>query len=218
MDSTHESSIDFSFKARYYTLGQLTSHTRKIWIVLHGYGQLAKYFIRKFQVLDNGEHFVIAPEGLSRFYQKGFDGRVGATWMTRENRLMDIENYLNYLNAIHEQLVPSAFDPKNVVVLGFSQGAATASRWAMQEATNFNTLVLWSGIFPPDLDPDIARKKISEIELINVYGEEDPFLNSAKVEEMRSITKALQAKPRYIKFAGGHDIDQATLEELMRSY
>ena len=213
-----ELSIDFSFKARYFTLGNLSSHTRKIWFVLHGYGQLAQYFIRKFKVLNNGENFVIAPEGLSRFYQQGFDGRVGATWMTRENRLMDIENYLSYLNALYHHIVPQKFDRKDVILLGFSQGAATASRWAFQRDRNFQTLILWSGIFPPDPDLPTARENLKAMEVINIYGEKDPFLNAAKMEEMRNIAHALHTEPRYLQFAGGHDIDEPLLKKLMDSY
>ncbi|MCZ8216519.1 MAG: phospholipase, partial [Cyclobacteriaceae bacterium] len=85
--NTH--TISFQFKARYQTLGKLDANTRKVWFVLHGYGQLAEYFLRKFKSLEAQEIFVIAPEGLSRFYMEdvtrrsqGGSQRVGATWMT----------------------------------------------------------------------------------------------------------------------------------------
>ena len=52
--------------------------------VLHGYGQLPAFFIRKFQAQVNAGWRVVAPEGAHRFYLKGTDGRVGASWMTRE--------------------------------------------------------------------------------------------------------------------------------------
>jgi len=46
MSEQHQ--VDFRFKARYFTSGHLTKNTRFIWLVFHGYGQLAEYFIRKF--------------------------------------------------------------------------------------------------------------------------------------------------------------------------
>ena len=100
-----EHTLTVDFKARYYTLGQLNKDTRQIWFVFHGYGQLARYFIRKFAILTNQQILVIAPEGLSRFYIEKVESsgrpndRVGASWMTKENRTVDIENYLHYLNA-----------------------------------------------------------------------------------------------------------------------
>ena len=37
--------IDFQFKARYYKLGELNANTKQVWWVLHGYGQLAQFFV-----------------------------------------------------------------------------------------------------------------------------------------------------------------------------
>jgi hypothetical protein len=56
--------LTFEFKARYYTLGDLGPSTKSIWFVLHGYGHLAAYFIRKFDVLNDHNIFVIAPDSL----------------------------------------------------------------------------------------------------------------------------------------------------------
>ena len=64
--------IQFDFKARYETLGNI-DNPKRIWIVVHGYGQQAKYFIRKFKPLQDEETLVIAPEGLHHFYLKGFE-------------------------------------------------------------------------------------------------------------------------------------------------
>jgi hypothetical protein len=44
---------------------------------------------------------IIAPEGLSRFYRKGFSGDVVASWMTKDDRLDDMEDYVRYLNDLH---------------------------------------------------------------------------------------------------------------------
>jgi len=38
--------------ARYYQLGELSSATKQIWFVCHGYGQLAEYF--KWSAKSNG--------------------------------------------------------------------------------------------------------------------------------------------------------------------
>jgi hypothetical protein len=44
--------LTFQFKARYFSSGAVTPTTKHIWFVLHGYGQLAEYFIRKFDFRD----------------------------------------------------------------------------------------------------------------------------------------------------------------------
>lgn len=208
--------LTFTCKARYYKTGDLNARTRQLWFVLHGYGQLAQYFIRKFNVLSQHGICVIAPEGLSRFYledvssrmQSG-NNRVGATWMTRENRLMDIENYIRYLDTLY-QTETSGFPSIPVTVLGFSQGAATASRWVTEGSVQFRRLILWAGVFPPDINFESGRS-LKDKETLVVYGNQDPFLNDNRFTEMETISSKLGIHPTRITFQGGHDIDRDTL-------
>ena len=73
--------------ARYFTMGEGKANCQYLWIVLHGYGQLASSVIKRFKTLDPDKHFVLAPEGLSRFYWgEGFGGKAVASWMTSEDR------------------------------------------------------------------------------------------------------------------------------------
>jgi hypothetical protein len=77
-----DNKISVSKTAHYSTMGKLSKSTRYIWIVAHGYGQRANRIIKKFDFLSPEEHFVIAPEGLSRFYWHKNQEPV-ASWMTR---------------------------------------------------------------------------------------------------------------------------------------
>lgn len=214
-----EHNLTVDFKARYYTLGHLSEHTRQIWFVLHGYGQLARYFIRKFAVLAEQHTLVIAPEGLSRFYLEKVESsgrandRVGGSWMTKENRTVDIENYLHYLNAVAELQIGKG-NQIPVTLLGFSQGAATASRWATSGKIKFQRLILWSGVFPSDLDLELG-KALQEKEVMLVYGESDPYLNDTRFVEMDRISSALRIIPKVISFEGGHELDEQTLLKLV---
>jgi predicted esterase len=210
-----EQKINFEFKARYYQLGELNTSTKQIWFVLHGYGQLAQYFIRKFQVLADKQVCIIAPEGLSRFYQEGFYGRVGATWMTKEDRLTDIENYINYLNAVYDEVATKIQVNKPVSIVGFSQGAATATRWVMNKHINFEKLILWAGMFPPDMDFEDGGSYLSSKKISLVYGSTDPFLTEERMQEMKMLNEKLNLQPEIISFDGGHDIEQSILQQLV---
>ena len=97
-----EQTIETKKTARYYTLGTLSENTKTVWFVCHGYGQLANYFLRNFKLLENEKTFVISPEGFHRYYLNGFSGRVGASWMTKEDRLNDIADYVAYLDQLYE--------------------------------------------------------------------------------------------------------------------
>jgi hypothetical protein len=72
--------------ARYYTLGELNTSTEEIVFVFHGYAQLAKEFIQNFTIIESQTRFIIAPEGLNKFYFRGLGGKAGASWMTKEDK------------------------------------------------------------------------------------------------------------------------------------
>ena len=96
--------------ARYYTLGAAGPGLRQLVVACHGYGQLAGRFIRHFAPLDDGSRLVVAPEALSRFYldepgtAPAAERRVGACWMTREDRLHEIDDYVRYLDALYARV------------------------------------------------------------------------------------------------------------------
>ncbi|MBA4144261.1 MAG: hypothetical protein DI538_08600 [Azospira oryzae] len=216
-----QNELDFSFKARYSRLGEINDDTEQVWFVIHGYGQLAHYFIRKFALLENKNTCIIAPEGLSRFYvnelkEGGFrnSDRVGATWMTKENRQMDIDNYLTYLDALYEKEIGKR-KIKSITLLGFSQGAATVSRWAVNGRIHFDRLILWAGVFPTDMDFDRGKELLQAKEMIQVYGTNDPFINPERLNELESFNTKLNIRPRRVVFDGKHEIDEATLRNLI---
>ena len=133
--------------------------------------------------------------------------------MTKENRLTDIENYLTYLNGVHLNLrLP---DSVPVTILGFSQGAATISRWVTGGKIAFDRMILWSGIFPPDMDLESAKDTLRGKKIILVHGTEDPFLNDSQYQSMEMISTKLEIHPQVITFKGGHEIDATTLKQLI---
>jgi predicted esterase len=204
--------VNFQYKARYYKLGEITSTTRQIWWVFHGYGQLAEFFIRKFSFLEEQGICIIAPEGLSKFYLNGTAGRVGATWMTRENRSTEIQNYISYLNSIHNS------EQTNIKIqttlLGFSQGTSTAVRWAMESQIAFDRLILWAGLFPADMDFIKGKTLLQDKEVIEVLGTQDQFITTEKRAEMHYLNNQLQITPTIIEFEGKHELNQAILTKI----
>src|SRR5207237_10690301 len=109
----------------------------------------------KRRLLDDGRRHLVAPEGLSRFYvgEGATERRVGASWMTREDRLAEIEDYVRYLDAVYDDVF-GRLDRARVTVhaLGFSQGAATVSRWTAMGTSRIDRVLLWGGELPPDLE------------------------------------------------------------------
>jgi len=202
--------------ARYHTLGP--DGAQDVWVVLHGYGQLARRFLRRFAPIDDGTRRIVAPEGLSRFYVGSEPGRhgpaslVGATWMTREDREHDIHDYVRYLDLLADRVAPVG---TRITVLGFSQGVATAARWTSLGRVRPDRIVFWGDFLPPDLDLPSAAARWRGTELTRVWGNGDPGLKATKLAraEEEMITALGLAVPT-LRYDGAHDIDAGTLAAL----
>ena len=173
----------------YYTLGQPGQHIKRLWMVCHGYGQLASHFIQKFDGLDTGEDFILAPEGLHRFYWNGFSKKVVASWMTKEDRLDEIADYSHWLQSLYDWYVPKMGSELEIILLGFSQGCATQFRWIYRNQPQFHKLVLWAGLPPEDLDYKVIDGYLEHKEFHLIYGTEDQFL---KVEQIQEFIKTVE--------------------------
>jgi predicted esterase len=211
--------IKVSRTARYFTLGELNEKTKTVWFVCHGYGQLAEYFIRNFEVLDLETNFIIAPEALSRFYLEGFSGRVGAAWMTKEERDSEIEDYVQYLNELYFSILKEKHLEKiNIHVLGFSQGVPAACRWVADGEIKFDKLILWAGIFPPDMNTDFqftADHLLKDKQTYIVYGNQDPFLKEEHLEEIKTFEK-IKPDLKVLIFEGKHELNGSVLKEISK--
>ena len=207
----NEHSLIVPRTARFYTLGTASEKVQDLWIVCHGYGQLARYFLRHFQVLNNGKTVVVAPEALSRFYLDGFSGRVGATWMTKEDRLSEIKDQASYLNLLlHEQLKQLP-DNVRVTVLGFSQGGATVSRWLATENVPVHRIILWAASFPEDIDFTTGQAAFANLPVAMAYGTQDGFITPEALAKKQNLMSQLGIKPHIYTFEGGHTIHPETL-------
>jgi predicted esterase len=206
--------------ARYYTLGESVRAPSSLWLVLHGYGQLAERFLAKLAALDDGSRLIVAPEGLSRFYVDAITEhrKVGASWMTREDRLNEIEDYVAYLDAVHDAVVRAsgAADAK-LTVLGFSQGAATAARWAAAGHGRVDRLILWAGVLPPELTAPDAASRLRATRLALVLGDRDPLSQSEPLAPQRAALERAGVPYEILSFEGGHEIDGAMLRRLAAS-
>jgi predicted esterase len=198
--------------ARYHVLGDIRS-AKAIWIVVHGYGQLARFFLNNFEDLEN-DLCIVAPEGLSRFYLDPEHSRVGATWMTREDRLHEIEDHVAYLDQLVAELKRSAPAGIPINALGFSQGVATVARWAIKGKTALKRLVLWAGGIPPELDQKILRAW-SSLHVDLVLGDKDEFFKEADLKGMAQRLAAAAIAHKVHSFNGGHTFDRMLLHRII---
>jgi predicted esterase len=207
--------------ARYYTLGGESPERRAIWFVLHGYSQLAGEFVRYFVDLAAPDSLIVAPEALNRFYTVAVekiparDRPVGATWMTREDRAYDIADYVEYLDVLYDDVVgQNASGDVAINVIGFSQGAATATRWVTHTNRRIDRLILWGGLLPPEteLTPGNALRRSR---LTIVVGTRDQYVNAAALDGERARLDTAGLPYDVIQFEGGHAINRAVFPQLL---
>ena len=203
-----EHHFETSRSARYFTLGSL-EHAADVWFVCHGYGQLASRFLERFRPIEAERRCIVAPEALSRFYltESRTERRVGASWMTREDRLHEIEDYVRYLDGLYAHVVARGV---RVTALGFSQGTATVCRWAALGSVRIDRLIVWGGEVPPDLD--VTRLRVPSLTL--VYGTRDEFFTPKIIAATESRLRERTIAYELVPFDGGHEIDVATLRGL----
>lgn len=194
----------------------------EVWFVLHGYRQLAERFIRRFDALPGaGEtRAVVAPEALSRFYiddERGPHGPgswVGASWMTREDRELEIRDYVEYLDRVAAEVLTDHAETEapRVVVLGFSQGAETASRWATMGRVRPAELILWGGGLAADLELETAAQALRRMTVRLVVGSEDRWAEQRSAESRRRL-RDIGVEPELLRYAGGHSVAPDALVE-----
>lgn len=199
--------------ARYYTLGELSNSTKEIVFAFHGYAQLAKEFINNFTSIVSDQRFIIAPEALNKFYFRGFNGKIGASWMTKEDRENEIKDYLSFLDNIYKQYSSQINDEIRITLFGFSQGGATASRWFVNSDLPNSNLILWGSSLSHDIDYDKLRQKLIS-KIIIVIGENDEFISEESLKKEIGRLQEEKIDFELIKYPGKHNVQPGLLKEL----
>lgn len=208
--------------ARYSIMGSLEGDLSEVWIVCHGHGQLARRFLSRFLPLERPDRLFIAPEALSRYYlSPPVDGPhapgtpVGATWMTSEDREFEIQDYVNYLDLLHDEIF-SVVDRSKVRlwVLGFSQGVATVARWVARGNVDPDRVVLYAGVLPPELDAESAARLARRSPLTIALGTSDDFASPELIAAQEARLRDLGVPHTTIRFDGGHEVIPEVLKRL----
>ncbi len=204
--------IKVSKTARYFTQGGELEKIRTVLFVLHGYAQLADEFLKSFTPIFRDDLLIVAPEGLHRFYARGAGEKVVASWMTKEDREDDIEDYVDFLDEVYLEVIKAVQQKVEIKVLGFSQGAATASRWAAARNSKIDELVLWCGLFPPNVE---VKNLPSNLKLTIVTASDDKFISAEEEQKQIELIKTIVPDLNHFQFEGNHEINEKALIKFM---
>jgi predicted esterase len=182
----------------------------------HGYAENADIHLPRLTAIPGADRWIIASvEALNRFY-RGRTEETVASWMTRRNRELAIENNRRYIvnvlkeilgsRALTPELVPGTFTAKvpgtnsTVVSCGFSQGTAMALRTAGAVAAA--GVIAVGGDVPPELLADGAPR-LPPVLLIR--GERDEWYTADKLAADVARLEARGVPVRSRTIAGGHE-------------
>ena len=207
--------ISFEFSSSYITYNKLTDKTENIWIVFHGYGQLSKYFIRRFDVLDGDKNYIIAPQGLSKFYVDEDFKNVGASWLTKEDKESDLLNQQKYLIKLMDELKSKIdFSKIKINLFGFSQGVSAFTRLLINYNMKIDNIIIWAG-WVPDEFFNINKNVLKDTNLFFVVGNKDKYYNNPIMKGyIEKFKKTLNKEIDYCVFDGGHIVDRKVLKKI----
>jgi len=201
--------VEIKRKAHYYTQ-KPAKEPRSILYVLHGYGQLAEEFIKEFHFLRESSTIVVAPEAISKFYNK--ERKAVANWMTSHERIDEIDDYINFLNSVHEE-IRSQHEKLPIAVLGFSQGVSTAFRWMCESKLDVDVVFTCSGTIPPELTlSDFSSLK--ETPCYYYFGNRDKLLLPEKALKQIELLRNVGLNITQCEYEGRHEISEITAKDI----
>jgi predicted esterase len=204
--------------ARVVSNGQVSGRTSYFWLALHGSHMICEQMLHKFRDFDPETHLVVAPEGLNRFYSKGFGGEVLATWMTSRDRLKEIEDFSDYLTELYQHYCGQLPEGCKKIVLGFSQGVTTAYRWLHSEKIELDLLLGYACWIPEDIDLKQSATNLALLRQVYTFGLQDQCLQEDRVEVLKEIIRKNDLDICFEPYTGGHRVDRKQLKFLLKKY
>ena len=200
---------------KYSQLGEFSEKTNTVWIVLHGYGMLSEFFIKKFECILNDSTVVIAPEGSNRFYLENNYYRVGASWMTKLDKEKDIEDNISFIQTLYSKIIVEIGHTNfKLNTLGFSQGGATLVRWIMSNSIKVDSLILWGSDIPKDCLIEEKKSRWHSIDVKLVIGTQDEYINEESQKKVIDLINSYELKYELVKYEGSHKIIEKELEKI----
>ena len=204
--------------ARYSTFGTLGPRTKYFWFALHGSKMLCEQMLYKFKEFDPEEHFVVAPEALIRFYEKDFGGPVVASWMTKRDRLSEIEDFSEYLSGLYTTFLAQLPQGCVKTILAFSQGGTTAFRWLHARKVEVDHFIPYACWVPEDIPLGEGKTDFTKINLLFTYGTQDQFLTEKRIAMVNAVIAQNNLTVKSLPYQGDHRVSKEQLQNIFQHY
>jgi predicted esterase len=194
--------IEVTTHGRYLVEAASEGTGRGLLVGFHGYGEPAEVMLERLTGLPGSKRWtIVSIQGLHRFY-RGRGDQVVASWMTRQDRELAIDDNLKYVAAVVAARARESSVILPVVFAGFSQGVAMAFRAACMSAEKVAAVVAVGGDIPPELtDEQLGRLPAALL----ARGATDEWYTPAKWESDKARLRTAGVEVIAVGFDGGHE-------------
>ena len=174
----------------------------------HGYSEGAERMLDELRRMRGDRRWLLLSiQALNRFYSRA--STVVASWMTREDRELAIDDNLHYVRSVVERVQATYPAGRAIVYAGFSQGVAMAYRAAAFAADGSVPAPAGVIVLAGDIPPDVMAALPQFPPLLLGYGTEDQFYTEAKAAIDAEAFRTAGVVPQVHVFDGGHVWDES---------
>jgi phospholipase/carboxylesterase len=118
---------------------------------------------------------------------------------------------------IHEAIVEYNLDAKNIVLLGFSQGAMLAQSLALIMGESISKVVALSGYIPDFVKEErYTKKSVKHLKIFISHGIDDPVVPYQLGKESSEYFKSIGADVTFKSYTSGHFVKLENRDDLVK--
>ncbi|MEO8033541.1 MAG: phospholipase [Acidobacteriota bacterium] len=193
MDNTEVQTVETTIHGRYLVR---RGDPSRLLLGFHGYAESAERHLSELSSIPGADEWtVVAIQALHRFYNLK-TGDVVASWMTKQDRELAIQDNLSYVRNVIARMTPGG----TVVFAGFSQGASMA--WRAAAAIQCHGVIVLGG----DVPPDVSAQTSGHLPRVLVgRGVRDEWYTDEKLRQDLSFLQSYADAVETSIFDGGHE-------------
>lgn len=187
---------------RYLVIPPSASGPVPVLIGFHGYGEDAESQLERLRAIPESHRWLcVSVQALHRFYERRTN-RVVASWMTRQDRELAMEDNIAYVTTCIEAVAAEWPTLPKIVFAGFSQGVGMAFRAAVHSTRGVAGVISVGGDVPPEITPKaLGRVPAALI----VRGTNDAWYTQEQFAKDEQRLREGAVSVRALAFDGGHE-------------
>lgn len=183
--------------------------TNPLLILLHGFGSNEEDLFSFASELPS-DYFIIsvrAPKSLAPYGYAWFDIQFDMYGNKTTNDVEALEAKDGIIDFIDEMVEKYPIDPKNVNLLGFSQGAILSYAVALTQPEKINKVIALSGYFKKELLNDyLPKEAYKHLSFFVSHGTVDQVISVEDARKISPILNDLEISNEYHEYPVGHGV------------